>query len=58
MYHEDTDLSWRTNLLGWKVLYVPERGRDPTRAAGSSYRRFLIADHGPPATRSRTTICR
>jgi GT2 family glycosyltransferase len=28
MYHEDTDLSWRANLLGWKVLYVPSaRGR-------------------------------
>lgn len=23
MYHEDTDLSWRANLLGWKVLYEP-----------------------------------
>jgi GT2 family glycosyltransferase len=23
LYHEDTDLSWRANLLGWSVLYVP-----------------------------------
>ena len=23
LYHEDTDLSWRANLLGWKVLYEP-----------------------------------
>ncbi len=23
MYHEDTDLSWRANLLGWKVIYEP-----------------------------------
>jgi len=23
MYQEDTDLSWRANLLGWKVLYEP-----------------------------------
>ena len=22
LYHEDTDLSWRANLLGWGVLYV------------------------------------
>ena len=32
MYHEDTDLSWRANLLGWKVLYVPDaRGRHRRR---------------------------
>ena len=24
VYHEDTDLSWRANLLGWRVLYEPE----------------------------------
>ena len=23
LYHEDTDLSWRANLLGWRVLYEP-----------------------------------
>jgi GT2 family glycosyltransferase len=23
MYYEDTDLSWRARLLGWKVLYAP-----------------------------------
>lgn len=23
MYYEDTDLSWRARLLGWKVMYVP-----------------------------------
>jgi GT2 family glycosyltransferase len=23
LYHEDTDLAWRANLLGWRVLYVP-----------------------------------
>lgn len=23
LYHEDTDVSWRANLLGWRVLYVP-----------------------------------
>ena len=22
LYHEDTDLSWRANLLGWRVIYV------------------------------------
>ena len=30
MYHEDTDLSWRANLLGWRVLYEPgARGELP-----------------------------
>jgi GT2 family glycosyltransferase len=24
MYYEDTDLSWRTRLKGWKVLYAPD----------------------------------
>ena len=24
VYHEDTDLSWRAELLGWQVLYVPQ----------------------------------
>ena len=24
MYHEDTDLCWRANLLGWDVLYAPQ----------------------------------
>ncbi len=24
MYYEDTDLSWRARLAGWKVLYAPE----------------------------------
>lgn len=23
MYYEDTDLSWRARLLGWKILYAP-----------------------------------
>ncbi len=23
VYHEDTDLGWRANRLGWKVLYAP-----------------------------------
>lgn len=23
VYHEDTDLAWRANLLGWRSLYVP-----------------------------------
>ncbi len=23
VYHEDTDLSWRANLLAWRVLYAP-----------------------------------
>lgn len=24
MYYEDTDLSWRMRLRGWKIVYVPE----------------------------------
>jgi GT2 family glycosyltransferase len=24
LYHEDTDLSWRAELLGWSVVYVPQ----------------------------------
>lgn len=43
-YHDDTDLCWRANLLGWQVLYEPRaiavHGRRWRRE-----RRFEIAPH-------------
>jgi GT2 family glycosyltransferase len=42
-YHEDTDLAWRANRLGWRVLYVPG-----ARALHERHwrrdRRFVIPD--------------
>ncbi len=32
LYYEDTDLSWRANLLGWRVLYEPSARGIHTRA--------------------------
>jgi GT2 family glycosyltransferase len=43
LYHEDTDLSWRTNLLGWRVLYVPSATGIHARG-WRSYRRFQMAE--------------
>jgi GT2 family glycosyltransferase len=44
LYHEDSDLCWRANLLGWRVLYVPSaealHGRRWQRV-----RRFKIPPH-------------
>jgi len=42
MYHEDTDLSWRANLLGWKVAYVPEARATHVRGWQRN-RRFDVA---------------
>jgi GT2 family glycosyltransferase len=43
LYHEDTDLCWRANLLGWRVLYFP--GATGIHARGwRSNRRFLMAE--------------
>ncbi len=42
-YHEDTDLSWRANRLGWRVLYVPEARALHARQWRRD-RRFAIAD--------------
>lgn len=55
LYHEDTDLAWRANRLGWRVMYVPsaralhargwrrgERFRIPSTIRQSSFRnRYL-----------------
>jgi GT2 family glycosyltransferase len=35
MYYEDTDLSWRLRLRGWKVLYQPAAEVDHVHAASS-----------------------
>ncbi len=31
LYHEDTDLAWRANRLGWRALYVPKARAIHTR---------------------------
>jgi GT2 family glycosyltransferase len=53
MYHEDTDLSWRANLLGWRVLYEPRargvhtRGwrREDRFGVAGSLRRHSFKNH-------------
>jgi GT2 family glycosyltransferase len=35
MYYEDTDLSWRMRLAGWKILYEPEAVVDHVHAGSS-----------------------
>jgi len=40
-YHEETDLAWRAQLLGWKSLYVP-RARALHRRGWRRGRRFDI----------------
>ncbi len=42
LYHEDTDLSWRAQRLGWQVLYVPGARACHNRSWRRS-RRFEIA---------------
>jgi GT2 family glycosyltransferase len=42
LYHEDTDLAWRANRLGWRALYVPSAGAIHSRRWRRS-RRFEIA---------------
>lgn len=46
LYHEDTDLSWRAQLLGWRVLYVPQARAEHDRRWQRS-KRFAI----PPSVR-------
>jgi len=41
LYHEDTDLCWRAQLLGWEVLYVP-RARAQHERSWRRSRRFEI----------------
>ena len=44
MYYEDTDLSWRLRLAGWKVLFEPgavvEHVHAASSSAGSAFMRF------------------
>lgn len=47
LYHEDTDVSWRANLLGWRVLYVPTARAQHARRWRRD-RRFLM---DPPIRR-------
>jgi GT2 family glycosyltransferase len=42
LYHEDTDLAWRANRLGWRALYGPSAGATHSRRWRRS-RRFEIA---------------
>ena len=42
LYHEDTDLSWRAQKLGWQVLYVPT-ARACHNRSWRRERRFEIA---------------
>jgi len=42
VYHEDTDLAWRANRLGWRALYVPSARAIHSRRWRRS-RRFAIA---------------
>jgi GT2 family glycosyltransferase len=44
IYHEDTDLAWRANLLGWKVLYVPSARARHARGWRRE-RRFQVPAH-------------
>ena len=44
MYHEDTDLCWRANLLGWSVLYAPQ-AQAFHRRRWRRGRRFQIGEH-------------
>jgi GT2 family glycosyltransferase len=41
VYHEDTDLAWRANRLGWRTLYVPSARAIHSRRWRRS-RRFAI----------------
>jgi GT2 family glycosyltransferase len=53
MYHEDTDLCWRANLLGWDVLYAPQAEavhgrrwrRDGRFEIGAHTRRHSFKNH-------------
>jgi len=47
LYHEDTDVSWRANLLGWRVLYVPSARATHSRRWRRD-RRFMME---PPVRR-------
>jgi GT2 family glycosyltransferase len=68
MYYEDTDLSWRMRLAGWRVLYEPAAVVDHVHAGSSGEwspfftfhvdrnRLFMILKNAPPGMVLRTFI--
>lgn len=45
MYYEDTDLSWRLRLAGWRIVYVPDAVVHHRHAASSDRRSEMFAFH-------------
>jgi GT2 family glycosyltransferase len=45
MYYEDTDLSWRLRLAGWRILYAPDAVVHHLHAASSDSRSEMFAFH-------------
>jgi GT2 family glycosyltransferase len=45
MYYEDTDLSWRLRLAGWRIVYVPQAVVHHRHAASSDQRSRMFAFH-------------
>jgi GT2 family glycosyltransferase len=45
MYYEDTDLSWRLRLAGWRIVYVPDAVVWHRHAASSDASSRLFAFH-------------
>lgn len=45
MYYEDTDLSWRLRLAGWRILYAPDAVVHHLHAASSDPRSQMFAFH-------------
>lgn len=45
MYYEDTDLSWRLRLAGWRIVYVPDAVVHHLHAASSDPRSAMFAFH-------------
>lgn len=45
MYYEDTDLSWRLRLAGWRIVYVPDAVVHHRHAASSDPASRMFAFH-------------
>ncbi len=45
MYYEDTDLSWRLRLAGWRIVYVPTAVVHHRHAASSNPASVMFARH-------------
>src|SRR5207253_4471667 len=68
LYYEDTDLSWRGRLLGWRYRYVPAsvvrhehaassgEGSDVFRYFVQRNRLLMLAKDAPPRTAARATL--